>query len=96
MFKYNIITTIKHVRLQKMNKKIDVNEIIKELDEKIKKGLAEKSLTVTDISIMLGEHLEKAKEKIINDAGEIIGENKCLISENNCKECGGILKKTKK
>ena len=79
-----------------MNDKIDVSEIMKELDEKIKKGLAEKRLTVTDISLLIGEHLEKAKEKILEDTGDIVGKEITPSNENNCKDCGKRLKKTKK
>lgn len=79
-----------------MENSIDVSEIMKELDEKIKKGLAEKSITVTDISRMIGEHIEKAKGKIVSDATEIIKNNTEVTLEEKCKDCGGKLKKTKK
>lgn len=79
-----------------MNNEIDVNEIMKILDQKIKTGLAEKRLTVTDISIMIGKHIEKAKEKILEDAGEIISEKTTPSNDEVCKECGKPLKKTKK
>ena len=79
-----------------MNDKIDVSEIMKELDEKIKKGLAEKRLTVTDISLLIGEHLEKAKEKILEDTSDIVSKEITPSNESNCKNCGKRLKKTKK
>lgn len=82
--------------LLKMTDKIDVSEIMKALDEKIKKGLAEKRLTVTDISLLIGEHLEKAKEKILEDTGNIVGKESKSSDECNCKDCGNPLKKTKK
>lgn len=77
-----------------MNNKIDVNDIMKNLEEKIKKGLEEKSMDLTDISILINKHIEKAKEKILTDTSNILTETK---GENDiCKECGGTLKKTKK
>ena len=79
-----------------MDNKINVNEIMKELENKLEKGLSEKQLTVTDISILIGEHLEKAKEKILQDTGKLINEKTPSNHENTCKECGGPLKKTKK
>lgn len=79
-----------------MNDKIDVSEIMKALDKKIKKGLAEKRLTVTDISLLIGEHLEKAKEKILEDTGKIVGNESKSSNEKNCNDCGKRLKKTKK
>ena len=79
-----------------MNDKIDVSGIMEALDEKIKKGLAEKRLTVTDISLLIGEHLGKAKEKILEDAGTIIGKETKPSNESKCKDCGKPLKKTKK
>lgn len=74
---------------------IDVNEIMKELGEKIKLGLAEKRLTVTDISILIGEHLEKTKAKILEDTDKIIKGELEHSNECRCKDCGGLLKKTK-
>lgn len=79
-----------------MSDKIDVSEIMKALDEKIKKGLAEKRLTVTDISLLIGEHIEKAKEKILEDTSGIIDNKIMPCNETNCKDCGKPLKKTKK
>jgi len=79
-----------------MNNRIDVNEIMKELEEKIKSGLSEKRLTLTDISILIGEHIGKAKEKILKDTGELIGEEVPSSNEDTCSDCGGRLKKTKK
>jgi len=79
-----------------MNDKIDVNEIMKALEEKIKKGLAEKRLTVTDISLLIGEHIEKAKEKILEDTSTIIDNESKPCIKTTCKDCGKPLKKTKK
>ena len=79
-----------------MNGKIDVSEIMKVLEEKIKKGLAEKRLTVTDISILIGEHIEKAKEKILEDTSNLIDNASTPCNKNICKDCGKPLKKTKK
>lgn len=79
-----------------MNDKIDVSEIMKALEEKIKKGLAEKRLTVTDISLLIGEHIEKAKEKILEDTSDIIDNESTPCNESNCNDCGKPLKKTKK
>lgn len=79
-----------------MNNEIDINEIMKTLEDKIKKGLAEKSLTVSDISLLIGEHIEKAKEKILADTSNIIENGNKQCNENNCKDCGKPLKKTRK
>jgi len=79
-----------------LDNKIDINEIMMELEKKLEKGLSEKQLTVTDISILIGEHLEKAKEKVLQDTGKLIKEKTPLNDKNTCNECGGPLKKTKK
>jgi len=79
-----------------MNDKIDVSEIMKALEEKIKKGLAEKRLTVTDISLLIGEHMEQAKEKILKDTSTIIDNESKPCNGTTCKDCGKPLKKTKK
>lgn len=79
-----------------MNDKIDVSEIMKELEEKLKKGLADKKLDITDISQLIGEHLDKAKEKVLQDTGELIKEEVKPSDDETCKDCGGHLKKTKK
>jgi hypothetical protein len=79
-----------------LDNKIDINEIMMELEKKIEKGLSEKQLTVTDISILIGEHLEKAKEKVLHDTGKLIKDKIPLNDENTCCECGRPLKKTKK
>jgi len=79
-----------------MNNQIDVSEIMKELEEKIKKGLADKTLDMTGISRLIGEHLEKAKEKVIKDTGEVIDSVVEPCSAESCKDCGTPLKKTKK
>lgn len=82
--------------MQKMSDKIDVNAIMEGLDEKIRKGLSEKQLTVTDISLLIGEHLEKAKKKILEDTGAIISEELPQSVGDTCDGCGRPLKKTKK
>lgn len=84
------------MRVFMMNNEINVSEIMKSLEEKIKKGLSEKHLTVTDISLLIGEHIEKAKEKILEDTSNIISNESSPSNESNCKDCGKPLKKTKK
>lgn len=79
-----------------MNNKIDVNDIMKELEEKIKLGLSEKKLNMTNISMLISEHLEKAKEKVLQDAGDIISNEAVSDNQTNCTKCGKGLKKTKK
>ncbi len=79
-----------------MSDKIDVNAIMKELEEKIKRGLSDKKLDATGISQLIGEHLEKAKEKIMQDASELINEETKPSDNEICKDCGGKLKKQKK
>lgn len=79
-----------------MNNKINVNDIMKELEEKIRTGLSEKQLDITGISQLIGEHLEKAKEKILNDASEVIKEEVKPCNSETCNDCGKKLKKTKK
>lgn len=79
-----------------MSDKIDVNEIMNELEKKLRKGLSEKQLTVTDISMLVGEYLEKAKEKILEGTGEIINEELPQSVDDTCDNCGKPLKKTKK
>lgn len=79
-----------------MNNRINVNEIMKELEEKIVQGLSEKSLTVTDISILIGEYTEKAKQKVLEDTSEILNTDVKPSDNTSCKECGKPLKKTKK
>lgn len=79
-----------------MNKKIDLSEIAKELDDKVKRGIDEGRLDITDISRLIGEHIEKAKEKIMKDVGEIASERVRPEESDICQKCGGALKKTKK
>jgi hypothetical protein len=79
-----------------MSDKIDVNAIMKELEEKLRKGLSDKKLDATGISQLIGEHLEKAKEKVLQDASELINEEVKPCKNEKCKDCGGGLKKTKK
>lgn len=79
-----------------MNEKIDVSEIMKELEEKLKNGIKEKKLDITGISRLLSEHMEKAKEKILLDAGELINEEIEPFENKKCPDCGKDLKKTKK
>lgn len=79
-----------------MNDKIDVNEIMKELEEKLRKGLSDNKLDATGISRLIGEHLEKAKEKVLQDASELINAEAKPCKNEICKDCGGSLKKTKK
>lgn len=79
-----------------MKDKIDVNEIMKELEEKLRKGLSDNKLDATGISRLIGEHLEKAKEKVLQDASELINEEAKPCENDICKDCGGHLKKTKK
>jgi hypothetical protein len=79
-----------------MSEKIDVSEIMKELEDKIKKGLAEKKLDMTGISRLITEHVEKAKEKILQDAGELISGEMEPGENEKCMDCGRDLKKTKK
>lgn len=79
-----------------MNDKIDVSEIMKDLEEKLKKGLKEKTLDMTGISRLLSEHVEKAKEKILHDAGVLVSEELEDCKNEKCPDCGKDLKKTKK
>jgi len=79
-----------------MNDKIDVSEIMKELEEKLRKGLSDNKLDATGISQLIGEHLEKAKEKILHDASELVNKESKPSENEICKDCGGRLKKTKK
>jgi hypothetical protein len=79
-----------------MNNKIDVSDIMKELEEKMRKGLSEGTLDVTGISKLIGEHLEKAKEKVLEDASNVIKSEVKPDTKKECKKCGNSLKKTKK
>ena len=79
-----------------MNDKIDVNAIMKELEEKLRKGLSENKLDATGISRLIGEHLEKAKEKVLQDTSELISAETKPCENEICKDCGDHLKKTKK
>ena len=79
-----------------MDNTIDVNEIMKELEQKLKQGLSEKRLTITDISKLIGEYTDKAKEKVMKDAGNIITQESSDDLKDTCKDCGGRFKKTKK
>jgi len=79
----------------KMNDKIDVSEIMRELEEKLKNGLSQKQLDITDISKLIGEHIDKAKGKILKDTSDLIKEESEPCSNETCKDCGGRLKKTK-
>lgn len=78
-----------------MNEKIDVSEIMKDLEEKLKTGIKDKKLDITGISRLLSEHVEKAKEKILHDAGELINEETEQYEDEKCPDCGKDLKKTK-
>lgn len=79
-----------------MNNKIDVNSIMKELEEKLRNGLKDNKLDATGISQLIGEHLEKAKEKVLQDTSEMITEEVKPSENEKCKDCGGNLKKTKR
>jgi len=79
-----------------MSDKINVNAIMKELEEKLRKGLSEGTLDATGISRLIGEHLEKTKDKVIKDTHELIREEAKPCENESCKDCGGKLKKTKK
>lgn len=79
-----------------MDKKINVDEIMSELEDKIKNGLEKKQLDVTGISQLIGEHLGRTKEKIMKDVSSIVEEKTPPSEDEKCKECGGTLKKTKK
>ena len=78
-----------------MNNIIDINEIMRDLEEKIKKGLSEKSLDITGISKLIGEHLEKAKDKVLQNAGDIISNEVIPSTQTDCKKCKNKLKKQK-
>ncbi len=78
-----------------MDNRINVNEIMKELEEKIVQGLSEKSLTVTDISMLIGEYTDKAKQKVLEDTSEILNTDVKPSDRTSCKECGKPLKKQK-
>lgn len=75
--------------------KIDVNSIMKELEEKLSKGLSDGTLDATGISRLIGEHLEKTKEKVIKDTRELIREEAKPSENESCKDCGSKLKKQK-
>lgn len=79
-----------------MSKKIDVNAVMNELEEKLRKGLSDGTLDATGISRLIGEHLEKAKEKVMQDSSELINEEAKPSENEFCKDCGSKLKKTKK
>jgi hypothetical protein len=79
-----------------MNSKIDVSVIMKELEDKIRIGLSDKTIDITGISKLIGEHIEKAKEKILLDASNVIKSEVKPDTQNNCKKCGKGLKKTKR
>jgi len=78
-----------------MNNRINVNEIMKELEDKIVQGLSEKSLTVTDISMLIGQYTEKATQKVLEDTSEILNTEVKPSDKTSCKECGKPLKKQK-
>jgi hypothetical protein len=77
------------------NGKFDLGEISKELEDKIKTGLQNKQLNLTDISLLISEHISKVKEKVLKDAGELISTELQPDDQAQCKDCGGLLKKTK-
>jgi len=79
-----------------MNNKIDVTAIMKELEGKIQEGLSKKKLTLTDISLLMTEHIEKAKAKIVEDVGNIVQDEVPPDDKDNCEVCNKPLKKTKK
>lgn len=79
-----------------MNNKIDVSVIMRELEEKLKKGLSGRTLNATDISRLIGEHLDKVKEKVMQDTSELINEEAKPSENESCMDCGSKLKKTKK
>lgn len=81
--------------MQMMNNKIDVTEITKSLEDRLKEGLNSKSLDITDISILIGQHLEQIKEKILKDSGVLISNELNDNKQDVCKDCGSSLKKTK-
>jgi hypothetical protein len=78
-----------------MNNKIDVSVIMRELEEKLKKGLSDRTLNATDISRLIGEHLDKVKEKVMQDTSELINEEAKPSENESCMDCGSKLKKTK-
>lgn len=75
---------------------IDVTEIMKHLEEKLKKGLDDETLNITDISRLIGKHLEEAQEKIVKDTADIVNSKMKSDDSELCKNCGETLKKTKK
>ena len=67
-----------------MSDKINVNAIMKELEEKLRKGLSEGTLDATGISRLIGEHLEKTKDKVIKDTHELIREEAKPYENESC------------
>jgi len=76
------------------NAKIDVNDILKHLEERISEGLENKEISLTDISLLMSSAVEDVKKKITSDIEEIVKDKAKDDSVKTCEDCGEPLKKT--
>ena len=78
----------------KSNTKIDVSDILKHLEDKIEKGLQNKEISLTDISLLISSAMDDVKKKITSGIEEIVKDKTKDDCNIICEDCGNPLKKT--
>ena len=81
-------------RTRRKSIKIDVNDILKLLEEKITEGLQSEDFSLTDISLLMSSAVADVRKKITSDVEGIIKERTQHTSAKVCENCGEALKKT--
>jgi len=72
---------------------VDINDIVKKVKEDVRKGVAGKTMTITDISLAMTEAINEIQEAFVAEIGVAVTEGKRTDAES-CPECGEPLKKT--
>ena len=72
-----------------------VHEIVNKTKEEVRKGIAGKTMTLTDVSIKMTEALNEIKESFMNEIEEVVNSFQATEAVS-CPDCGNALKKTEK
>ena len=80
--------------------KVDFEQIMREHEEALQKGISSGSMTIDDIERQIGDSLNKLKDSLLISTEEIIQEEGQSMSDDgsfqDCPLCKKALKKTKK
>lgn len=79
--------------MNEKEKNDDINVIVNKVKAEVRKGVAEKTMSLTDISLKMTAALDEIKEAFTKEIEDVVHEEQDTKA-TSCPDCGSGLKKT--